>query len=122
MKDGIHPKYNEKVPVTCTCGFSSFVGSTINEIKVEVCHKCHPFYTGKKRLIDTIGGRIEKFNTRQSKLVATKKVKAKKQETTTKENIKKETVAKEDVKEETKTEAVTKEDVKEETKIVASEN
>lgn len=59
MKEGIHPNYKE-AKVSCACGESFTSGSVKNELKVEICSKCHPFYTGKQRLIDT-GGRVEKF-------------------------------------------------------------
>ncbi len=59
MKEGIHPKYY-KATARCACGNEFEVGSTIKEIKVEICAKCHPFFTGKQKLVDT-AGRIEKF-------------------------------------------------------------
>lgn len=59
VKEGLHPKYNEAV-VKCACGETFVTGSTKKELKVEICSKCHPFYTGKQKLIDT-GGRVEKF-------------------------------------------------------------
>lgn len=59
MKEGIHPNYQTST-VTCACGETFTTGSIKKELKVEICSKCHPFYTGKQRLIDT-GGRVEKF-------------------------------------------------------------
>lgn len=59
MKDGIHPKYGEAV-VKCACGETFVTGSTKKELRVEICSKCHPFYTGKQKLVDT-GGRVDKF-------------------------------------------------------------
>ncbi len=59
MKEGIHPKYNQTV-IKCLCGNVIETGSTKENINVEVCSKCHPFYTGKQKLVDT-GGRVEKF-------------------------------------------------------------
>ena len=59
MKDGIHPKY-KTVKVRCACGNEFEVGSTVDEIRVDICSKCHPFFTGKQKLIDT-AGRVEKF-------------------------------------------------------------
>jgi large subunit ribosomal protein L31 len=59
MKDGIHPKY-QTVKVRCACGNEFEVGSTAEEIRVEICSQCHPFFTGKQKLIDT-AGRVEKF-------------------------------------------------------------
>jgi large subunit ribosomal protein L31 len=62
MKEGIHPKY-EKCTVSCACGNTFESRSTKGNIKVEICAKCHPFYTGKQKLVDS-GGRIDKFNKR----------------------------------------------------------
>ena len=64
MKKDIHPKYNEEVTVKCACGNTFVTGSTVNEISVEVCSKCHPFYTGQEKVMDT-AGRVEKFKRRQ---------------------------------------------------------
>jgi len=60
MKEGIHPKY-EKATVTCTCGNTFETRSTKPEIKTEICSECHPFYTGKEKMMDT-AGRVERFN------------------------------------------------------------
>lgn len=60
MKEGIHPKYNHEAVVKCACGNTFVTGSTKDELKVEMCSKCHPFFTGKHKILDT-GGRIEKF-------------------------------------------------------------
>ena len=60
MKDKIHPKYYPAAKVTCLCGNTFTVGSTKPELRVEVCSKCHPFYTGGQRIIDT-EGRVERF-------------------------------------------------------------
>ena len=59
MKEGIHPKYAETT-VRCACGQSFITGSTKKDLRVDVCSKCHPFFTGKQKIID-IGGRVEKF-------------------------------------------------------------
>jgi len=59
MKDGIHPKYENAV-VTCACGNTFETRSTKPTIRVEICSACHPFYTGKQKLVDT-EGRVEKF-------------------------------------------------------------
>ena len=69
MKKDIHPKYYEKTKVSCACGNTFTVGSTVPEIKVEICSKCHPFYTGREQLIDT-AGRVEKFKARREKAAA----------------------------------------------------
>lgn len=59
MKEGIHPNYGETV-VKCACGETFTTGSTKKELSVEICSKCHPFFTGKQKFVDT-GGRVEKF-------------------------------------------------------------
>ena len=66
MKAEIHPKYNTDTKVTCACGNSFDVGSTVEKIEVEVCSACHPFYTGTEKVIDT-AGRVEKFKARMAK-------------------------------------------------------
>ena len=65
MKEQIHPDYQE-VKVTCGCGNTFMTGSVKKELRVDVCSKCHPFYTGQQRNF-TAGGRIEKFNKRYGK-------------------------------------------------------
>ena len=65
-KEKIHPKYFNKTKVICACGSNFNTGSTKELIEVEVCSNCHPFYTGKEKLIDTMG-RIEKFKKRLEK-------------------------------------------------------
>ncbi len=59
MKKGIHPEYGE-CRVTCACGNTFLTRSTKNEIRVEICSQCHPFFTGKQKLVDS-AGRVEKF-------------------------------------------------------------
>lgn len=59
MKAGIHPKYDE-LTITCACGANYKTRSTRKEIKVEICSNCHPFFTGKQKLLDT-AGRVERF-------------------------------------------------------------
>ncbi len=59
MKNDIHPKY-ETARVTCACGESFETGSTKKELRVEICSKCHPFFTGKQKFVDT-SGRVDKF-------------------------------------------------------------
>ncbi len=63
MKDKIHPKYYDNAKVTCLCGNTFNLGSTKAEIRVEVCSKCHPFYTGEQRIVDSMG-RVERFKRR----------------------------------------------------------
>ena len=66
MKKDIHPEYNSNSKVTCSCGNEFEVGSILKEINVEICGKCHPFFTGQEKIIDT-AGRVEKFKARASK-------------------------------------------------------
>jgi len=73
MKKEIHPTYH-KAKVTCSCGNTFEVGSTVSEINVEICSACHPYFTGKEKLIDT-AGRVDKFKAR---VAAAEKFKAKK--------------------------------------------
>jgi large subunit ribosomal protein L31 len=63
MKDKIHPKYYTDTVVTCSCGNTFTIGSTRKTLKVELCSKCHPFYTGEHRMVDT-AGRVERFKQR----------------------------------------------------------
>jgi large subunit ribosomal protein L31 len=65
LKEGIHPKYNE-VKVSCACGESFITRSTRDAIKLDICSKCHPFFTGKQKLIDA-EGRVEKFKKKYAK-------------------------------------------------------
>lgn len=62
MQEGLHPKY-EKCIVKCACGETFETRSTKSELKVEICSKCHPFFTGKQKLVDT-GGRVDRFKKR----------------------------------------------------------
>lgn len=63
MKDKIHPEYHDSAKVTCLCGNTFDIGSSSPEIKVEICSKCHPFYTGNQRIVDAMG-RVERFKKR----------------------------------------------------------
>lgn len=63
MKSGTHPNYFSDVQITCACGNTIVTGSTKKELKTELCSACHPFFTGKQRLVDT-AGRVEKFRAR----------------------------------------------------------
>lgn len=65
MKDGIHPDYSDTV-IRCACGNEVTIGSTVKDLHLEICSACHPFFTGKQKLLDT-AGRIEKFNRKYSK-------------------------------------------------------
>jgi len=66
MKTDIHPTYYQNATVVCACGNTFTVGSTREKIETEICSQCHPFYTGKGKLVDT-AGRIEKFKARLEK-------------------------------------------------------
>src|SRR3989344_5476218 len=86
MKTAVHPQYFENAQVVCACGNRFTVGSTKESIHIELCNKCHPFYTGEQRFVDS-ASRIQKFNQKQkvaqeyvSKKV--KKVEEKKQKNT----------------------------------------
>jgi large subunit ribosomal protein L31 len=61
MKEKIHPKYFADANVTCSCGNTFTTGSTRQTLRVELCNKCHPFFTGEQKIIDT-AGRVERFN------------------------------------------------------------
>lgn len=62
VKEGIHPNY-ETVTIKCACGAEFETRSTKKDIKLDICSKCHPFFTGKQKLVDT-GGRVDRFNKR----------------------------------------------------------
>ena len=70
MKAGIHPEYNE-IEVRCACGNTFTTKSTKAEMRLEICNVCHPFYTGKQKLVDT-AGMVEKFERRYGKSSASK--------------------------------------------------
>ena len=63
MKAKIHPEYHADAKVVCACGSTFDVGSTQKLLKVELCRKCHPFFTGERRMVDT-AGRVERFRRR----------------------------------------------------------
>ena len=65
MKQGIHPEYTTTV-VTCSCGNSFETRGTVDKVSVELCNQCHPFYTGRQKLVDT-GGRVDRFKRRLEK-------------------------------------------------------
>jgi large subunit ribosomal protein L31 len=69
MKPAIHPTYHDDCKVTCACGNKFNTGSTLETIEVEVCSKCHPFFTGQLKFVD-IKGRIDKFKEKQAQGVA----------------------------------------------------
>lgn len=102
MKQNIHPKYYSNAKIKCACGAEFVVGSTEEEIRVEICSMCHPFFTGKEKLIDT-AGRVDKF---RSRVEAAKKYKEteelKNRETEEPKEDKKKPVKKLDIKDKAK--------------------
>jgi large subunit ribosomal protein L31 len=66
MKEGIHPKWYPEARVTCSCGNTWTVGAAVPEIHTDVCSKCHPFYTGEQRIVDT-EGQVDRFIKRLEK-------------------------------------------------------
>lgn len=66
MKNSIHPKFYTNTVVSCACGNTFTTGSTVQEIHTEICSNCHPFYTGKQKLVDT-AGTVDKFAQRRAK-------------------------------------------------------
>jgi large subunit ribosomal protein L31 len=71
MKPNIHPQYNMTAVVTCACGNTFTTGSTADKLHTEVCSQCHPFYTGKQKLLDAAGS-IDKFKKRSAAAVVIK--------------------------------------------------
>lgn len=80
MKANLHPQWYPQARVTCACGNTFTVGSTKEEIRVQICNKCHPFYTGQMKFVDT-AGQVERFQKKQAvgqekaKILAAKKAK-----------------------------------------------
>lgn len=72
MKKGVHPKFNSNAKVTCVCGSSFVTGSTLSDLSVEICSQCHPFFTGKQKLVDS-EGRVERFRKRYANVSKEKK-------------------------------------------------
>jgi large subunit ribosomal protein L31 len=66
MKKDIHPQYFKEAKVTCSCGATFIIGSTKKELHTELCSQCHPFYTGKQKLVDT-AGRVDKFKAKMQR-------------------------------------------------------
>jgi large subunit ribosomal protein L31 len=71
MKVSIHPQFYSTAKVTCACGNVFMTGSILEQLHTEICSNCHPFYTGKQKLIDT-EGRVDKFKQKLAKAAATK--------------------------------------------------
>ena len=65
MKKDIHPKYDTQTKASCACGAVFLVGSTMPEIRMEICSSCHPFFTGNEKIMDT-AGRVDRFNKRKA--------------------------------------------------------
>ena len=80
MKADIHPKYYKDAKVTCVCGNEFTTGSTLPEIKLDICSACHPFYTGKQKLVD-VEGRVQRFQKKYAKFNKQKQAKAQEQNT-----------------------------------------
>ncbi len=79
MKAAIHPQYFENAQVICSCGNRFTVGSTMEIIHVELCNKCHPFYTGEQRFVDS-ASRIQKFQAREETAKKYQEIRVKKKE------------------------------------------
>ena len=77
MKQDIHPPYTSQAKMTCACGAIYLVGSTMPEVHIEVCASCHPFYTGKQKMLHT-ARRVEKFADRKKKAETMKEARIKK--------------------------------------------
>lgn len=89
MKASIHPKWHEEARVTCACGNTFTLGATMPEIQVEVCSKCHPFYTGQMKFVDT-AGRVDAFKSKQKKAKSKVLSKAEKRKMKREKRIRKE--------------------------------
>lgn len=85
MKRDIHPKYFPQAKVTCACGNTFTIGSTQPELKVEICSACHPFYTGKQKLVDT-ARRVDRYKKIIARSEEIKKKKVKKRPSRAKTN------------------------------------
>jgi large subunit ribosomal protein L31 len=72
VKQDIHPKYYTNARIQCACGNTFTIGSTKESIEIEICSKCHPFYTGKEKIVDTMG-RVQKFKKRLARKEEMKK-------------------------------------------------
>ena len=84
MKDNIHPQFNTAVVVSCACGNTFSTGSTAKELHTEICSNCHPFYTGKQKLLDAAGN-VDKFKKRTAAAVQIKATVKPKKERKTRE-------------------------------------
>jgi large subunit ribosomal protein L31 len=73
MKQGIHPQWHDDAVVSCACGNTFTVGASKKEIRIDICAKCHPFFTGEMKFVDSMG-RVEKFQQKQKAAQVTKEV------------------------------------------------
>ena len=89
MKKGIHPKYYSDAKIICACGNIIKTGSTVAEMKVEICSACHPFYTGKKKMMDSTG-RVDRFKKMTEKAAEKKETAAKAKAVKKEKEVKKE--------------------------------
>lgn len=87
MKTSIHPKWNHQATVTCACGNTFQTGSVQDEIQVDICSACHPFYTGSMKFVDT-QGRVDRFMKLRAAASANKGKKAEKKKDVQKEDVK----------------------------------
>ncbi|MBK7889631.1 MAG: 50S ribosomal protein L31 [Bdellovibrionales bacterium] len=71
MKDSIHPQYHPEATISCVCGATWKTGSTQKEVRVDICSQCHPFFTGKQKLVDT-EGRVDRFRRKYAGNTSTK--------------------------------------------------
>ena len=71
MKDSIHPQYHLEATISCVCGATWKTGSTQKEVRVDICSQCHPFFTGKQKLVDT-EGRVDRFRRKYAGNTSTK--------------------------------------------------
>jgi len=95
MKASIHPNYNSSAKIRCACGNTAVLGSTQDEILVELCSACHPFFTGKQKLLDT-AGRVDRFKKKMEKKETVGATRLGKKVKKERETAKKETKAKND--------------------------
>lgn len=86
MKKNLHPTWNNNATITCACGESFTTGSMTESIQVDICSKCHPFFTGEERFVDT-QGRVDKFLKKMEAAKAKQAAKAKKKAKTTEKEV-----------------------------------
>lgn len=80
MKKKIHPKYHQNAKIKCACGNSIVAGSTVENMEIEICSACHPFFTGKKKLVDS-AGQVDRFKKRMERSSQIKQEKKKAKQT-----------------------------------------